>query len=160
VAGPSVAESTRKREAYFLDYAAAIRKVAKMPLMVTGGFRTRAGMIEALANRETDVVGLGRPLCGETDLPKRLLAGSVAELPRYERNMQLGSGIFAPTTKVFLLKLINVFGQQGWYYLQLFRLADGKKPDFELGVFGAFWRYQLDEYRKAWAMHRARRREH
>jgi 2,4-dienoyl-CoA reductase-like NADH-dependent reductase (Old Yellow Enzyme family) len=160
VAGPSVAESTRKREAYFLDYAAAIRKVAKMPLMVTGGFRTRAGMIEALASGETDVVGLGRPLCGEPDLPKRLLDGSIVELPRYEKNMQLGPGIFASSSKLFLFKLINVFGQQGWYYLQIFRLADGKPVDLKLGVFGAFWRYLLDEYRTAWAVHRARGQEH
>jgi 2,4-dienoyl-CoA reductase-like NADH-dependent reductase (Old Yellow Enzyme family) len=158
--GPTVAESTRRREAYFLEYAEAIRGVAKMPLMVTGGFRTRAGMVEALSKGETDVVGLGRPLCGETDLPRRLLDGTLAELPRYEKQLRLGSGIFAPTTKVFLFKLINVFGQQGWYYLQLFRLADGKKADFKLGVFGAFWRYQMDEYRKAWALHRARRHEH
>ena len=43
-----VRPSTRVREAYFLGYAAAIRKVARMPLMVTGGFRTRAGMEDAL----------------------------------------------------------------------------------------------------------------
>ncbi len=40
--------STRVREAYFLEYAAAIRQVARMPLMVTGGFRTRRGMEDAL----------------------------------------------------------------------------------------------------------------
>lgn len=152
------AESTIKREAYFLEYAAAIRKVAKMPMLVTGGFRTKAGMEAALASKECDLVGLGRPLCGEPDLPKRLLDGRVSELPRYEKRMQLGPGILAPTTKVFLFRIINVFGQQGWYYLQLMRLADGKQPDFKLGVFGAFWRYLLDEYRTAWRMHRARRR--
>ena len=43
-----VRPSTRMREAYFLEYAGAIRKVARMPLMVTGGFRTRAGMEDAL----------------------------------------------------------------------------------------------------------------
>jgi 2,4-dienoyl-CoA reductase-like NADH-dependent reductase (Old Yellow Enzyme family) len=41
--------STRVREAYFLEYAAAIRQVARMPLMVTGGFRTRRGMEDAIA---------------------------------------------------------------------------------------------------------------
>lgn len=150
-------ESTRRREAYFLEYATAIRKVAKMPMLVTGGFRTRAGMEEALTSGDCDVIGLGRPLCGEPDLPKRLLNRSISEFPRYEKRMQLGPGIFAPTTKVHLFRLINVFGQQGWYYLQLMRLADGHKPDFNLGVFGAFWRYLLDEYRTAWRMHRARK---
>lgn len=149
-------ESTKQREAYFLDYAADIRKIATMPLMVTGGFRTREGIEEALASGAVDVVGLGRPLCGEPDLPKRLLKREVSELPRYEKNMQLGSGIFGPTTSVFVFKLINLLGQQGWFYLQIFRLADGKAPDFKLGVFGSFWRYLLDEYRQAWRVRRAR----
>ncbi len=157
-AGPTVAETTRRREAYFLDYAKAIRVVATMPLMVTGGFRTKAFMHEVLAAKECDVIGLGRPLCGEPDAPRRLLSGAITELPAYEKQMQLGSGIFAPTSRVFLLKLVNVLGMQGWYYLQLFRLADGQTPDFKLGVFGAFWRYLVDEYRTAWAMKRARRR--
>src|SRR5439155_20760944 len=68
------AESTRRREAYFLEYAAAIRKVATMPLMVTGGFRTSAGMEDALRAGSVDVVGLGRPLITDPDV-SRLLAG-------------------------------------------------------------------------------------
>src|SRR3546814_16005712 len=72
-----------------------------MPLMVTGGFRTRAGIEEALDSGAVDVVGLGRPLCGEPDLPQRLLAREVSELPRYEQNMQLGPGVFGQTHKDF-----------------------------------------------------------
>ncbi|NKF21210.1 NADH:flavin oxidoreductase/NADH oxidase family protein [Solimonas marina] len=151
-------QSTQQREAYFLDYAADVRKIATMPLMVTGGFRTRAGMEEALNSGAVDVVGLGRPLCGEPDLPKRILARQTDEMPRYEKRMQLGPGILGPTTTVFLFRIINVLGQQGWYYLQLYRLADGLRPNLKLGVFGAFWRYLLDEYRTAWRMHGARRR--
>jgi len=157
VAGPTVAESTRRREAYFLEYAAALRGVARMPMMVTGGFRTRAGMEQALSEGSTDVIGLGRPLCGEPDLPKRLLARHNDELPRYERQLKLGSGIFAPNSPVFFLKLVNVLGAQGWYYLQIFRLADGLSPDLRLGLFTAFCRYLMDEYRRAWAVRRAAR---
>jgi len=70
-----VRPSTRVREAYFLDYAAAIRRVATMPLMVTGGFRTRAGMEAALASGDTDVIGIGRPFCTHPDVARRLLPG-------------------------------------------------------------------------------------
>src|SRR3546814_11871354 len=63
------------------------------------------------------------------------------------------------SSALFLFKLINLLGQQGWFYLQIFRLADGKPADFKLGVFGAFWRYLADEYRQAWRVHRARRRQ-
>jgi 2,4-dienoyl-CoA reductase-like NADH-dependent reductase (Old Yellow Enzyme family) len=48
-----VRASTRAREAYFLDYAVAIRKVARMPLMVTGGFRSREGIEAALVPSPT-----------------------------------------------------------------------------------------------------------
>ena len=59
-----VRESTKQREAYFLDYAREVQAVAKMPLMVTGGFRTVDGMNAALENGEADLIGLGRPLHG------------------------------------------------------------------------------------------------
>lgn len=51
-------ESTRKREAYFLEYAQAIGNAAKIPLMVTGGFRNRDIMEKSVANKEIDLVGL------------------------------------------------------------------------------------------------------
>jgi 2,4-dienoyl-CoA reductase-like NADH-dependent reductase (Old Yellow Enzyme family) len=44
--------STIKREAYFVEFAGAVRAVATMPVMVTGGFRTTAGMIAALEGGE------------------------------------------------------------------------------------------------------------
>ena len=37
-------ESTIAREAYFLEYAEKIKKNIQIPLMVTGGFRTKEGM--------------------------------------------------------------------------------------------------------------------
>ena len=36
-----VRESTRKREAYFIEYAEQIKQSAKIPVMITGGFRSR-----------------------------------------------------------------------------------------------------------------------
>ncbi len=58
---PAVSARTRDREAYFLDYAETIREVAAaVPLAVTGGFRTRTGMADAIASGACDVVGLGR----------------------------------------------------------------------------------------------------
>ena len=44
----NVAPSTKAREAYFLDFAQAMQQVVTVPLMVTGGFRTKAAMEYAL----------------------------------------------------------------------------------------------------------------
>jgi len=59
--------STLAREAYFVAFAGAVRKVAGMPIMVTGGFRSVAGMIEALEGGDLDVVGLARPLIADPE---------------------------------------------------------------------------------------------
>ncbi len=82
-----VAESTRRREAYFLEYARTIRAAATMPVMVTGGFRSRAAMDEALAAGELDMIGLGRPMCVDTDLPNRLFSGEWAAAHSYENGI-------------------------------------------------------------------------
>jgi 2,4-dienoyl-CoA reductase-like NADH-dependent reductase (Old Yellow Enzyme family) len=151
-------QSTRVREAYFLDYAVAIRKLAKMPLMVTGGFRSRAGMEAAISGGDCDVVGLGRPLCTHPDVPRQLLSGEIAEAPAFERNMKLGqSRWLSGASPLFFIKLINVLGAQGWYYQQIFNLADGKPSPLKRGLLASLAAYLWDEWTTAWRMHRARR---
>jgi 2,4-dienoyl-CoA reductase-like NADH-dependent reductase (Old Yellow Enzyme family) len=71
-------ESTRQREAYFLDYAERVRAVTSVPLMVTGGFRSPDGMREAIASGATDVVGLGRPFALDVAVPRTVTAGAAA----------------------------------------------------------------------------------
>lgn len=65
---------TVKREAYFLEYAHAVRDAfPSVPLMVTGGFRTRIGMQNALSAGGCDIIGLGRPSVENPSLPKEVL---------------------------------------------------------------------------------------
>jgi len=140
-----VRQSTRAREGYFLEYAAAIRKVARMPLMVTGGFRTRAGM-EAALEADCDVIGLGRPLCVQPDLPRRLLAREVDAVERTEDRLRFAErGWRSPTSPLVAAKMLNAFGAQAWYYCQLFRLADGKPADRDRGMLSSLVEYLRDE---------------
>ncbi|MEL0027062.1 MAG: NADH oxidase, partial [Perlucidibaca sp.] len=74
-AQPQQKESTRRREAYFLEFAEQVRARTSVPLMVTGGFRTVTGMTEALNSNAMDFVGLARLLSLDPKLPQRLLAG-------------------------------------------------------------------------------------
>ena len=78
---PARRASTAAREAYFMAFADRIRPCTRLPLMVTGGFRSRAGMDAALASGALDVVGIGRPFCAEPALAAGLLNGSIAEAP-------------------------------------------------------------------------------
>jgi 2,4-dienoyl-CoA reductase-like NADH-dependent reductase (Old Yellow Enzyme family) len=105
--------SIATREAYFVAFAGTVRAVAKMPVMVTGGFRTAAGMIEALEAGELDVVGLARPLIADPESPRRLLAGVIDRLPAPEATL-------------------NVFHILPWNSIQLERLGDGLNPDLSL----------------------------
>jgi len=137
--------STRAREAYFLDYASAIRRVARMPLMVTGGFRSRAAM-EAALEQDCDLIGVGRPLCWQPDFPRRLLAGTVDHAERVEDRLCFAErGWRSPSSRFTAIRALNAFGAQSWFYCQLFRLADGKPADLERGMFSSLVEYLRDE---------------
>lgn len=69
-------ESTKRREAFFVEFADRMRphiKTAK--LAVTGGFRSTEAMATAIKEGSCDIIGLGRPLTLETDLPVKLISG-------------------------------------------------------------------------------------
>ncbi|MFT3808474.1 MAG: NADH:flavin oxidoreductase/NADH oxidase family protein [Micropepsaceae bacterium] len=147
-------ESTRAREAYFTRYAAAVAKVAQMPLMVTGGFRTRAGMEAALAEGSAHVIGLARPLCGAPDCAGPLLRGQADTLPSFEHQLAMGRGWLGQTSPFSIVRMINGFGALGWCYEQIYRIADGLAPDLKMGVFKAFRAYQATEAKAAKALQR------
>ncbi len=147
-----VAESTRAREAYFFDYAVSVRKVAKMPLMVTGGFRSTSAMNDALAGGDVDMIGVGRPLCVDANFPNKILSGELEVAPDVEAGLAIGPWIFGPNSPLKLFKVLNGFARIGWYYEQIYRLADGKDPDLSLTAFKAFMTYDKTETAKAKAM--------
>ncbi|KAK2592337.1 hypothetical protein QQS21_009956 [Conoideocrella luteorostrata] len=70
----AVSEKTAKREAFFLEFAHAIRHRFKdVPLMVTGGFRSRQGMEAAIRDGGCDLIGIGRPSVLNPWLPKNVI---------------------------------------------------------------------------------------
>lgn len=139
------AESTRLREAYFLDYAEQIRQFSRIPLMVTGGFRSLAGMNQALVDNALDFVGLGRPMCVDTHIPRKLLNGSVEEAPRYEQDLQIGPGILSSASRVNRIRNFNHMYAQGWYCVQLLRLGAGKEPKPSMGPLRGLAQYLYHE---------------
>jgi 2,4-dienoyl-CoA reductase-like NADH-dependent reductase (Old Yellow Enzyme family) len=136
-----VAASTAAREAYFLQFAAEMRREVKIPLMVTGGFRSAAAMAQAIAEDGIGLIGLARPMCVDPAAPKKLLDGQ-PELERFEDRLRVGPGWFGPQSPFAMLKAINGFGVMSWYYQQLRRLGDGQPPDPKLRVFPSFVREQ------------------
>lgn len=69
-------ESTKKREAFFLEFAEKITpSLTKSRTYVTGGFKTASAMVDALGT--VDGVGLARPVTLEPQLPRQILGGEV-----------------------------------------------------------------------------------
>lgn len=57
------------RGPYFIEFAKRARAVTAKPLMLTGGFKTRAQAEEAVASGAVDMIGLARALVLEPSLP-------------------------------------------------------------------------------------------
>jgi 2,4-dienoyl-CoA reductase-like NADH-dependent reductase (Old Yellow Enzyme family) len=71
---------TAAREAFFLEFSKEVRKRhPDLVLMLTGGFRTRAGAESAILDEACDLVGIGRPAAVDPKFPLLLLDESVAE---------------------------------------------------------------------------------
>ncbi len=111
-----VKQSTRQRESYFLAFAEKAGKTVKTPLVVTGGFRTAAGMAQAIRSGAVDMVGLARALAMEPDLPSRLLEGKE---PVYQ--------VKPITTGIKAIDGMGIL-EINWYTGQLKRIGNGQPP--------------------------------
>lgn len=93
---------------YFLDFARRARAKTKIPLMVTGGFKTLAQAENAIADGSADIVGLARALVVEPELPSFWLSGQRVE-PQFPRFKAPPEG-----------------GVTAWYTMQITKNAKGE----------------------------------
>lgn len=110
--------STEAREAYFVDFARDIAKVADMPIMVTGGITKLATAEAALAQDDAGIgvamLGIARAMASDPFLPRHWQAGENAEvaLPQVGwKNQSLAALAVMGLTKA-----------------QIERMAKGKNP--------------------------------
>jgi 2,4-dienoyl-CoA reductase-like NADH-dependent reductase (Old Yellow Enzyme family) len=115
--GTNIKESTKAREAYFLDYCEEVRKIVKSPLMLTGGFRTSHGMNEALASGVCDMVGIARSLAINPNFSNELLSGK--DVKSLVKPLSTG---FPFLDRTFPLEIV-------WYTDQIHLMGKGKQPN-------------------------------
>ena len=115
--GTNVKESTKAREAYFLDYCVEVRKIVKSPLMLTGGFRSSQGMNDALSSGSCDMVGIARSLAINPDFSKELLSGK--DVKSMVKPLSTG---FPFLDRTFPLEIV-------WYTDQLHLMGKGQDPN-------------------------------
>jgi 2,4-dienoyl-CoA reductase-like NADH-dependent reductase (Old Yellow Enzyme family) len=148
---PDIPETTLAREAYFVDFAKAMKDELSIPMMVTGGFRSASAMEQALKTGAADIIGLGRPLCVLTDAPKRLLSG-MAILPKTEAQLALLPDWLSGLRKIKLIRAIDGFAVQYWYYSQIYALGRTGRTNLEMSVFSAL--REVEKYQKNWLRER------
>ncbi len=129
-----IKQSTKEREAYFLDFAKAVRAEGDIPIMVTGGFRTLAFCNKVLEDKELDIVGFGRPFLLHDDFAAGFLDGSLAKVD--------DPIIKSP------LKMYQDFAVAGYYDKQIERIAEGKKIDLNYSATMATLRMTKNEFWK------------
>jgi 2,4-dienoyl-CoA reductase-like NADH-dependent reductase (Old Yellow Enzyme family) len=122
-------ESTQLREAYFLEFAEKVRQEVKTVLMVTGGFRTQAGMNAALQSGACDLIGLARPFAMETNVAEKLIAG--ADVKYAVKPIKTGIG---PIDKMGMMEVI-------WYAAQFKTIGQGQVPNPKLSPLKVFLNY-------------------
>ena len=132
----SVPASTRAREAYFVDFAEAMRQHINIPLMVTGGLRRLDAMNEALEAECADMIGIGRPMCVVTDAPQQLLDG-VPELPRFEDTLSLLPRALRFLNRIKVVRTVSAFATQYWFYEQIAALSRTGRTQVAIGVMAA-----------------------
>ncbi|KAF9426119.1 hypothetical protein BGZ94_006934 [Podila epigama] len=134
---PTRSARTRAREAHFAVFADRISSaLTKTKVILTGGFQSATAMADAVQgannnsddndNQDTniksshiDMVGLGRPICQEPDLPNQIISGSVT------------GAISLPKTPGGFMDIVFFCGGN------LHRMASGKAP------LTALWRMLL-----------------
>ena len=110
--------STKRREAYFISFAEKIREFSKIPLMVTGGFRTFNFCNKAIEKNELDLIGMARPFITDLhDIPY-FLAGEISAL----ENLIIRTGFSA----------LDDMAEGGYYARQIIRLAKDKEVQLNL----------------------------
>jgi 2,4-dienoyl-CoA reductase-like NADH-dependent reductase (Old Yellow Enzyme family) len=135
-------QSTRAREAYFVQLARTLMQAKTPPLMVTGGLRSLNAMEDAL-DSGIALLGVGRPLCADPDCVGELLAGHIEELPRFEDRLAIAPGWLGPASPWKTVRALNGFAAQAWYYQQIRRLAVGGAAE-KLNPFKAFLAEQAE----------------
>ena len=134
--------TTAAREAYFLEFAEKVRATVRVPLMVTGGFRTADGMNAALRSGALDIVGLARLMAIDPDAPVALLQGR--DSPHRVRPITTG---IKPVDRMGIMEIL-------WYTRQLRRIAEGGKPRPNESGLMAFLKSLL---KSSWGTYRTQR---
>jgi len=109
---------------YFIDFAIKAKSLTSIPLVVTGGFKKREQVIDALSINAADSIGLGRALILRPDLPNEWIDGE-GVTPRFPKFKSPPQG-----------------GITAWYTMLLTAIANDNEREFNLELLPAIQAYE------------------
>lgn len=133
---PKIKESTRIRESYFTEFAERISQIpgAKCPVQLSGGFRSRTGMADAITSGACDLIGLGRTAVLEPDIPKRLLLNTELTDDEALARPHIVKGQWF--SNMIRVKVVGSGLPIQFFYFNMGRLGHGLKPDPDKSIPG------------------------
>ncbi|OJJ85005.1 NADH:flavin oxidoreductase/NADH oxidase family protein [Aspergillus glaucus CBS 516.65] len=120
---PQQPTRTSAREAFFLSFATETRaRFPNLILMLTGGFRTRAGAEDAIKQNACDIIGIGRPAAVNPKFPQLLLDES---LSNGEAGLPLKKVGLPWYARLIPIKVIGAGAESIYYGGQIKRIGKG-----------------------------------
>jgi 2,4-dienoyl-CoA reductase-like NADH-dependent reductase (Old Yellow Enzyme family) len=138
-----------EHESPFWNAAATLSAAVDVPVMLTGGFHTRAEVDAALAAGVCDLVGAGRPLAVRPALAGAFVRGETDVLDRPAP--RLGG-------PAVLRQLMGAAAGAGWHRIQLARTGAGRGPLLGLPALVAALDYTSTDWTQALLARRGRMR--
>ncbi|WP_255855420.1 NADH:flavin oxidoreductase/NADH oxidase family protein [Marinobacterium rhizophilum] len=116
---------------YFLEFARRAKQLTAIPVMATGGFKTRQQAVDALASGAVDMVSLGRAMALNPRLAHDWLssAGGDPAFPKFDTNPP--GGVTA------------------WYTMRLTALAEDNEGEFSLDLESAMSLYDARDAQRS-----------
>ncbi|KAH9223942.1 hypothetical protein DL95DRAFT_484754 [Leptodontidium sp. 2 PMI_412] len=136
---PKIRESTRIREAYYTEFAERVFQIegSKCPIQLSGGFRSRTGMADAILSGACDLIGLGRTAVLEPDIPKRLLLNTdMTDDEAFARPHIVRGQWFSNLIPV---KVVGSGLPIQFFYFNMRRLGNGHSSDPDKSIPGIVW---------------------
>ena len=130
--------------AYFGGFSKAVKTVARMPILVTGGVRKRQDAERIILHDVADMVGFGRPTCLDNKLPEKLLSGDVDLIDDIVPEGLVSGAHLGFDSSFGFIRDIHFEALIAWHSVQMARLSNGLTSDVSVGLL-----YALRAFRKS-----------
>ncbi len=119
---------------YFGGFSKAVKAVARVPVLVTGGVRKRKDAEQIILHEVADMVGFGRPLCLDNKLPEKLLSEEVDAIDDIMPEELVSGGHLGFDSSFGFIRDVYFEALIAWHSVQMAHLSNDLKRDASVGL--------------------------